>query len=134
VKFRKRTLESLGDLVCGNLGSEDPGSSSEPKYFPYRSSMYITEFFAELGTDWVHDGQTRHRWVADVLEMMPAEPHNGPARPPESFCRFIDYLMSPADALNEGPGQIPSRACSSPHRQRTDLSRRSRGAIRFAVH
>ncbi|MCR3723816.1 hypothetical protein FHS35_000663 [Streptomyces umbrinus] len=65
--------------------------------------MCITEFFAELGTDWVHDGSTRHRWVASVLEMMLAEPHSGPARPPESFCRFIDCLMSPADALNEGP-------------------------------
>ncbi|MFD9903042.1 hypothetical protein [Streptomyces sp. NPDC059063] len=39
MKFRKRTLESLGDLVCGNPGSGDPGSGSEPKYFPYRSSM-----------------------------------------------------------------------------------------------
>ncbi|GGZ37360.1 hypothetical protein [Streptomyces poonensis] len=65
--------------------------------------MYITEFFAELGTDWVHDGSTRHRWVAGVLEAMLAEPHDGPAQPPESFCRLIDHLMSPADALNEGP-------------------------------
>ncbi|MEV7863982.1 hypothetical protein AB0O86_35720 [Streptomyces hirsutus] len=105
MKFRKRTLESLGDLVCGNLGSDDPGSSSEPKCFPYRSGMYITEFFAELGTDWVHDGSPRHRWVADVLEAMPAEPHGGPAQPPESFRRLIDCLMSSADALNEGPDQ-----------------------------
>ncbi|SDN50960.1 hypothetical protein SAMN04487981_105284 [Streptomyces sp. cf386] len=100
--FRKRTLEALGDLVCGNLGSDDPNAASEPKYFPYRSSAYITDFFAELGTDWVHDGSTRHRWVAGVLEAMLAEPHDGPAQPPESFCRLIDHLMSPADALNEG--------------------------------
>ncbi|MFI8304531.1 DUF6056 family protein [Streptomyces sp. NPDC085927] len=105
MKSRKRTLESLGDLVCGNLGSGGPGSSSEPKRFLYRSGMCITEFFAELGTDWVHDGSPRLRWVADVLAAMPAEPHGGPAQPPESFCRLIDYLMSPADALNEGPDQ-----------------------------
>ncbi|MEU0452976.1 hypothetical protein ABZ322_08115 [Streptomyces sp. NPDC006129] len=60
------------------------------------------EFFADLGTDWEHDGSTRHRWVADVLEAMLAEPHGGPDQPPESFCRLIGYLMSPADALNEG--------------------------------
>ncbi|WP_055630955.1 hypothetical protein [Streptomyces hirsutus] len=90
MKFRKRRLESLGDLVCGNLGSDGPGSSSEPKYFLYRSSMYITEFFAELGTDWVQDSLPRHRWVADVLETMLAEPRDGPAQPPESFCRLID--------------------------------------------
>jgi hypothetical protein len=35
--------------------------------------MYITEFFQELDTDWTHDGSTRHRWVADVLESMLAE-------------------------------------------------------------
>lgn len=64
LKSRKGTLESPGELVCGNLGSDDAGASSEPKCFPYRSSEYITEFFAELGTDRVHDGSTRHRWVA----------------------------------------------------------------------
>ncbi|MFF0105540.1 hypothetical protein [Streptomyces hirsutus] len=103
MKSRKRTLESLGDLVRGNLGSDGPGSSSGPKCFPCRSGMYSIEFFAELGTDWVHDGSPRHRWVADVLEATPAEPHGGPAQPPESFRRLIDYLMSPADALDEGP-------------------------------
>ncbi|MER6113022.1 hypothetical protein ABT155_34205, partial [Streptomyces hirsutus] len=92
-------LESLDEPVCENLGSDDPGSSSEPKCFPYRFGMYITEF----GTDWVYDGSPRHRRVADVLEAMPAEPHGGPAQPPESLCRLVDYLMGPADALHEGP-------------------------------
>ncbi|MFD0227265.1 hypothetical protein ACWGPD_16905 [Streptomyces hirsutus] len=43
--------------------------------------------------------------MADVLETMPAEPHGGPAQSPEPFCRLIDYLMSPADALTKGPNQ-----------------------------
>jgi hypothetical protein len=38
-----------------------------------------------------------------VLEAMLAESHDGPTHPPELFCRVIDQLMSPADALNEGP-------------------------------
>ena len=101
VKFRRRNLEALGDLICGNLGSDEFGSTDDPKYFPYRSSMYITEFFADLDTEFVHDGSTRHRWVADVLEKMLAEPHDGPSHPPEIFCRVIDQLMSAADALNE---------------------------------
>jgi hypothetical protein len=46
--------------------------------------MYITEFFQELDTDWTHDGSTRHRWVADVLESMLPEPHDGPADLPET--------------------------------------------------
>ncbi|MFF3870027.1 hypothetical protein [Micromonospora sp. NPDC001898] len=103
MKFKRRNTEALGELICGNLGSENPGPESKPKYFPYRSSSYITEFFQELDTEWVHDGGTRHRWVADVLDQMLAEPHAGPSRPPEIFCRVIDHLMSPSDALNEGP-------------------------------
>jgi hypothetical protein len=96
-------LEALGDLICGNLGSDDSTTGDEPKYFPYRSSMYITEFFQELDTEWAHDGSTRHRWVADVLESMLAEPHDGPTHPPEIFCRLVDHLMSPSDAMHEGP-------------------------------
>ena len=103
MKFRRRNLEALGDLICGNLGSDDPKADGEPRYFPYRSSMYITEFFHELDTEWTHDGSTRHRWVADVLESMLAEPHAHPTQPPEIFCRAIDHLMSPSDAINEGP-------------------------------
>lgn len=102
MRFRRRTLESLGDLICGNLGSSDPADGGPPKYFPYRSSSYITEFFGELDMDWQHDGATRHRWVAEVLEQLLAEPHEGPAHPPEAFCKVIDHLMNPADALNEG--------------------------------
>ena len=103
MKFRRRNSEALADLVCGNLGSYEPTGDKEAKYFPYRSSSYITEFFQELDTDWTHDGSTRHRWVADVLDSMLSEPHDGPSHPPEIFCRLVDQLMSPSDALNEGP-------------------------------
>lgn len=102
MKFRRRNSEALADLICGNLGSQEPAPGEAPKYFPYRSSMYITEFLQELDTDWTHDGSTRHRWVADVLDSMLGEPHDGPAHPPEIFCRLIDHLMSPSDATNEG--------------------------------
>lgn len=103
MKFRRRNAEALGDLICGNLGAVNPGPGQEPPYFPYRSSMYLTEFFRDLDTDWEHDGSTRHRWAADVVEAMLAEPHDGPAHPSEGFCRLIDHLMSPSDAMNEGP-------------------------------
>ncbi len=103
MRFRRRNSEALGELICGNLGSDDPKSGGDPRYFPYRSSTYITEFFQELDTEWTHDGSTRHRWVADVLDSMLSEPHDGPAHPPEVFCRVIDHLMSPRDAMNEGP-------------------------------
>ncbi|MGY4646215.1 hypothetical protein [Mycobacterium sp. URHB0021] len=101
MNFRRRNCLDLGDLVCGNLGSDTPGPDQQPRYFPYRSSYYLTEFFEELGTDWTHDGTTRNWWVADIIEKMLAQPHEGPAHPPELFCRFIDQLMDPGDALNE---------------------------------
>jgi len=103
MKFRRKTLELLGDLVCGNPGSESPEGNEEPKYFPYLSSTGITAFFTDLGTHWTHDGTTRHRWIADVLGEILAQPHDGPTHPPETFCRLIDQLMSPGDALNEVP-------------------------------
>jgi len=103
VKFKRRNLEALGALIVGNVGRDDAENEDEARYFPYRSSTYITEFFQELETEYQHDGSTRHRWVADVLEELLAEPHDGPTRPPETFCRLIDQLMSPAERLNEGP-------------------------------
>ena len=102
MKFKRRNTEALGDLICGNLGVTEPGTDDDPKYFPYRSSSHITDFFRELDTDYVHNGSTRHRWVADVIESILEEPHDGPAHPPDLFCRLIDQLMSPADAENEG--------------------------------
>ncbi len=50
LSFKRRNLEALADLVCGNRGADQPGPEEEPRYFPYRSSSYITEFFDELGT------------------------------------------------------------------------------------
>jgi hypothetical protein len=47
VKFKRRNLEALADLVVGNVGRDDAENEDAAKYFPYRSSMYITEFFRE---------------------------------------------------------------------------------------
>lgn len=102
MKFKRKTLELLGDLVVGNPGFDPAGPGQAPKYFPYRSSMYISQFFEELGTDHRHDGTTRNWWVANVIEEMLAEPHDGSTHPPEIFCRLIDQLMDPHEATNEG--------------------------------
>ncbi len=95
MKFKPRSLTQIADLICGNTGP------SETAYFPYRSSSHITEFFEEVDTYYKHDGSTRHRWVADVLAQILAEPHEGPTTPPDAFLRVIDRLMDRSDALNE---------------------------------
>ena len=76
MEFKRRTLNELADMICGN--SPDKGTP-----FVYRSSGYITQFFADYGTDFVHDGSTRGRWVANRLAEILSEPRpypNGPRR------------------------------------------------------
>jgi hypothetical protein len=81
VKFKRRNVGALTDLVCGNLGSDSPGPGEEAPCFVYRSNKYLTEFFAELDTDYVHNGSTRKHWVADRIDEILVEPHDGPTHP-----------------------------------------------------
>jgi hypothetical protein len=50
----------LAVFICGEEGN----------HFPYRSSYYLTQFYKDLGYDYVHDGSTRRYWVRDVLLQM----------------------------------------------------------------
>ncbi|WP_457492388.1 hypothetical protein [Tardiphaga sp. P5_C7] len=95
MKFKKRTLDELADMICGNF----PAESSN---FVYRSSSYITRFFQDCELEYRHDGSTRGRWVSDVLETLLNEPQAHSNAPPEGFAKVIKTLMDPADALNEG--------------------------------
>lgn len=95
MKFKRRTLEQIADMICGNF-------ESDTSVFPYRSSSYLTEFFADADTEHVHDGSTRKWWVAGTLEAILAEPSPDPRSPPDSFLRVIATLMDQGDALNEG--------------------------------
>ncbi len=95
MKFRPRTLSQLGEMIVGDA---EEGDSS---YFPYRSSMYITQFFEEIDTEHRHDGSTRRRWAADTVAQILEEPHSGPHTPPDTFTRLIRRLMDQEDALNE---------------------------------
>jgi hypothetical protein len=94
MKLRKRTLDEIADMICGN-GEGTP--------FVYRSSSYITRFFQDADTDFVHDGSTRYAWVSSVLEQILAESHPDAQTPPAAFCRVVATLMDVGDATNEGP-------------------------------
>jgi len=82
-------------MICGNF-------PRETSRFKYRSSSYLTQFFADCDLDFVHDGSTRRYWVAEKLEQSLAEPQSGPTAPPDAFARVIKVLMNPAGAQNEG--------------------------------
>ena len=55
MKFKRRTLSQLADMICGNYPAEE-------SLFPYRSSSYLTAFFEGAETDYAHDGSTRGAW------------------------------------------------------------------------
>lgn len=94
MKFKRRTLMQIADMICGNYPAEST-------HFPYRSSSFLTEFFADADTDYEHDGSTRQWWVASTLEKILDEPHAGTGTVPATFARVIALLMEPADALND---------------------------------
>ncbi|MDR1365656.1 MAG: hypothetical protein LBJ03_00990 [Holosporales bacterium] len=60
LKARDENLDfelRLAEMICG--GNES---------FPYRSSSYITSFFADLGLPWKHEGSTRRYWISERLK------------------------------------------------------------------
>ena len=65
-KFKRRNLGALADLIVGNAGRDDAENEDAAKYFPYRSSMYITDVLQELGTEYQRADQlaTRRRCSA----------------------------------------------------------------------
>jgi len=96
MEFKQRSLMQLAQLICGN-------DDANKTFFRNRSSSYLTEFFEDCDTEYVHDGSTRDRWVAEVLKAILAEPHHNANTPPETFSRVIRTLMDQGDAVNENP-------------------------------
>jgi hypothetical protein len=95
MQFKRRTLNQIADMICGNL-------PDAREFFGYRTGSDLTKFFEDLDTDYVHDGSTRAWWVAETLAAILAEPQNDPNTPPETFARVIQQLMDQRDATNEG--------------------------------
>jgi hypothetical protein len=88
----------IADMICGNV------KQGETPYFKYRSSSYLTEFFQDCDTDYVHDGSTRNAWVAATLIDILKEPQPDATTPPPTFTRVIRTLMDQSDAMSgEGP-------------------------------
>ncbi len=94
MEFKRRTLNQIADMICGNAPEAN-------KFFVYRSSKYLTEFFEDTETDYVHDGSTRQWWVAETLAAILSEPQPDANTPPDTFARVIQHLMDQEDALNE---------------------------------
>ena len=97
--MRRRTLTEIADMICGNVTREDGVS-----YFPYRSSSYLTEFFADCDMEqFVHGRSTRKWWVAGVLEEIAQQPSDDPSLPSRGFRTVVTVLMDKADATDDDP-------------------------------
>jgi hypothetical protein len=95
MEFRRRTLSQLADMICGNQ------VDGKPLPFRYRSSSYLTQFFTDCDTDYMHDGSTRSSWVHSRLVEILQEPHLDARTPPDTFCRAIRVLMDKEDATDD---------------------------------
>ncbi len=79
-------------MICGNHGFGD--------FFAYRSSGYISEFFADCGFgEYKHDGSTRNWWVANTLEAILSKAVNNDTVPVE-LVEIVKSLMDRADAVD----------------------------------
>jgi hypothetical protein len=97
MEFKQRTLMQIANMICGNF------QEGEASYFRYRSSSYLTEFFQDCDTDYVHNGTTRNYWVAETLKEILSGPQPTANVPPEVFARVVRTLMDQGDAHNEAP-------------------------------
>ena len=95
MRFKKRNLRELAEAVIGDA-----------KYFEYRSSSYITQFFEECDLEFVHDGSTRWAWTADRLAELLEEPQPAANTLPEKFVHVLRVLMQKSDAVEEDPGRL----------------------------
>lgn len=95
MKFKTRNLKALAECVVGDA-----------KYFPYRSSSRITEFFEECDLDFVHDGSTRWHWASERLAELLAEPQSSSHTLPDRFMTLLRVLMHKSDAEDDDPGRV----------------------------
>jgi len=101
MKLSERVLEELGKMVVGDA-----------THFPYRSSYYITRFFARCGLPFVHDGTTRPIWARERLAELNLGTGQSADLPPDDLCRVISELFDPDDfeshndRLNSRGGEI----------------------------
>ena len=86
MKLSDRILEELAKMVVGDA-----------KHFPYRTSSYITRFFARCGLPFVHDGSTRPRWAHERLAELNLGAAQSADLPSDDLCRVISELFDQDD-------------------------------------
>jgi hypothetical protein len=86
MKLSDRILEQLATMVVGDA-----------KHFPYRSSSYITRFFARCGLPFIHDGSTRPVWARERLTELNLGAAHAADLPSDDLCRVVHELFNQDD-------------------------------------
>lgn len=86
MKLNDRVLEGLAEMVIGD----------NPQ-FPYRSSSYITRYFARCGLPFVHNGTTRKWWAKERLAELNIGVASTPDLPSDGLLQVIGELFDPED-------------------------------------
>ncbi len=69
----------------------------DAKYFPYRSSYYITRFFSRCGFSFVHDKTTRYIWANERLAELNSGTCPAADLPSDDLCRVVSELFDIED-------------------------------------
>jgi nucleoside 2-deoxyribosyltransferase len=89
MKLKISVVGQIAKMICGD-NYED--------IFPYRSSSYLTDFFRSIDLDYVHQGQSRLRWVQSILDNLN---ENGtfpyPDLPSLEMIKVIEQLIHPSE-------------------------------------
>jgi hypothetical protein len=86
LKLSERTLEELAKMVVG-----------DSPHFPYRSSYYITKFFARCGLPFKHDGSTRPIWAQERLAELNLGSTQSADLPSDDLCRVVSEVFDADD-------------------------------------
>jgi hypothetical protein len=85
-------------MICG----QDYGA----KFFVYRSSSKLSDFFSNCNLPYAHDGSTRAYWVRGVLDQLNENVATNPQLPSDGLVRVIQELL---ELTEPGEGD-PDRA------------------------
>lgn len=85
----------------------------DAKYFPYRSSYFITQFFGRCGLPFVHDGTTRPTWARERLFELNLGAGQSADLPSDDLCRVISALFD-ADDFDRHNDRLRNRGEPNP--------------------
>jgi hypothetical protein len=89
MKLKSGTIYKLGEMICGQTGTEPPT-------FPYRTLGNIERFFVNCDVDGFYSG-SRLAVVKEVLSKANSGREAKPELPPDAIVRVVQELIDPTE-------------------------------------